>query len=163
MRAVPRICEFYPGICLTTEKKAWRNLSQGSRRVLAYILPKHTRCKTRTYTHPHITKHFKTTAVQVKTKHSTRYTQMKYSQYTSMPEQVKRPNPWGKMMTRIIKYPQYKVKYPQYKDNCTFIHKNFTATYFTSLTHFTNFTSLHFTRCHWRLDQFLVYHHYRHN
>jgi hypothetical protein len=22
--------EFYPGICLTTEKKAWKNLSQGS-------------------------------------------------------------------------------------------------------------------------------------
>ena len=60
---------------------------------------------------------------------------MKYSQYTSMPEQVKRPNPLRKMMTRIIKYPQYMI-------SCTFIHKNFTATYFTSLislnTHFTS-------------------------
>ena len=28
MRAVPRICEFYPGICLTTEEKARKNLSQ---------------------------------------------------------------------------------------------------------------------------------------
>jgi hypothetical protein len=28
MRAVPRLCEFYPGICLTTEKKARKNLSQ---------------------------------------------------------------------------------------------------------------------------------------
>jgi len=29
--AVPRICEFYPGICLTTEEKAWKNLSQGKK------------------------------------------------------------------------------------------------------------------------------------
>jgi hypothetical protein len=28
MRAVPRLCEFYPGICLTTEEKARENLSQ---------------------------------------------------------------------------------------------------------------------------------------
>jgi hypothetical protein len=26
---VPRLCEFYPGICLTTEEKARKNLSQG--------------------------------------------------------------------------------------------------------------------------------------
>jgi hypothetical protein len=30
VRAVPRLCELYPGICLTTEKKAQKNLSQGS-------------------------------------------------------------------------------------------------------------------------------------
>ena len=29
MRAVPRLCEFYPGICLTTDEKARKNLSQG--------------------------------------------------------------------------------------------------------------------------------------
>ena len=28
MRAVTRLCEFYPGICLTTEEKAQKNLSQ---------------------------------------------------------------------------------------------------------------------------------------
>jgi hypothetical protein len=27
---MPRLCEVYPGICLTTEGKAWKNLSQGS-------------------------------------------------------------------------------------------------------------------------------------
>jgi hypothetical protein len=27
--AVPRLYEFYPGICLTAEEKAWKNLSQG--------------------------------------------------------------------------------------------------------------------------------------
>jgi hypothetical protein len=27
--AVPSLCEFYPGICLTTEEKARKNLSQG--------------------------------------------------------------------------------------------------------------------------------------
>ena len=28
---MPRLCELYPGICLTTEEKARKNLSQGSR------------------------------------------------------------------------------------------------------------------------------------
>jgi len=28
VRAVTRLCEFYPGICLTTEEKAQKNLSQ---------------------------------------------------------------------------------------------------------------------------------------
>jgi hypothetical protein len=40
---MPRVCEFYPGICLLTEKKARKNLTQAT----VYILPKH----------PHITKH----------------------------------------------------------------------------------------------------------
>ena len=31
VRAVPRLGKYYPGICLTTEGKAWENLSQGSR------------------------------------------------------------------------------------------------------------------------------------
>jgi len=35
VQAVPRPCRFYPGICLTTEEKAWGNLSQGSRRAPA--------------------------------------------------------------------------------------------------------------------------------
>jgi hypothetical protein len=28
---VPRLYEFYPGICRTTEEKAWKNLSQGKK------------------------------------------------------------------------------------------------------------------------------------
>jgi hypothetical protein len=28
---VPRLCELYPGICLTTEEKAQKNLSQGKK------------------------------------------------------------------------------------------------------------------------------------
>jgi hypothetical protein len=35
VRAVPHLCGFNPGICLTTEEKARENLSQGSRRVPA--------------------------------------------------------------------------------------------------------------------------------
>ena len=31
VRAVPRLGQYYPGICLTTEEKARKNLSQGSR------------------------------------------------------------------------------------------------------------------------------------
>ena len=30
VRAVPRLCGFYPGICLTAEEKARKNLSQES-------------------------------------------------------------------------------------------------------------------------------------
>jgi hypothetical protein len=33
VRAVPRLGELYPGICLTTEEKARENLSQGSRTI----------------------------------------------------------------------------------------------------------------------------------
>ena len=33
VRSVPCLCYLYPDICLTTEEKARRNLSQGSRRV----------------------------------------------------------------------------------------------------------------------------------
>jgi len=50
MRAIPHLCEFYPGICFTTEEKAWRNLSQGKKNLslvkknlsqnTVYILPK---------------------------------------------------------------------------------------------------------------------------
>jgi len=32
-RQCPVFCELYPGICLTTEKKAQKSLSQGSRRM----------------------------------------------------------------------------------------------------------------------------------
>ena len=30
---MPRLCELYPGICLITEEKTWKSLSQGSRRM----------------------------------------------------------------------------------------------------------------------------------
>jgi len=36
VRAVPRLGELYPGICLTTEEKARKTLSQGSRRIRIY-------------------------------------------------------------------------------------------------------------------------------
>jgi hypothetical protein len=34
--AVPSLCELYPGICLTTEEKARKNLSQGSQRDVSH-------------------------------------------------------------------------------------------------------------------------------
>jgi hypothetical protein len=33
VRAVPRLCQLYRGICRTTEEKARKTLNQGSRRV----------------------------------------------------------------------------------------------------------------------------------
>ena len=41
VRAVPRLCKLYPGICLTTEEKAPQNLSQGGRRVSAGMMKIH--------------------------------------------------------------------------------------------------------------------------
>ena len=65
MRAVPRLCEFYPGICLTTEEKTRKNLSQVKKNLSqskVYLNQnthtlqnphKHTHYKTHTYTHTH--------------------------------------------------------------------------------------------------------------
>ena len=71
MRAVPRLCELYPGICLTTEEKARKNLSQGKKNLsqvkknlsesTVYILPKHPHTtkpsQTQTLQNPHIHTH----------------------------------------------------------------------------------------------------------
>jgi hypothetical protein len=86
------LCEFYPGICLTNKEKARKTLSQGKKtlsqvkKILSqstvYILPKHPHITkpsqthtlqnphidTYTHTHTHITKQYKTTTAQIKTK-----------------------------------------------------------------------------------------------
>jgi hypothetical protein len=46
---MPRLCEFYPGIYLTPEEKARKNLCQGKKNLsqsIVYILPKHTHTHT---------------------------------------------------------------------------------------------------------------------
>jgi len=63
VRAVPRLCEFYPGICLTTEEKARKIFSQGKKNLsqvkknlsqsTVYILPKHPHVHTHTLETPH--------------------------------------------------------------------------------------------------------------
>ena len=156
VRAVPRLCEFYPGICLTTEEKHVKPSVRVAKIASLQITKTRTlqnphihtptHYKTHTYTHPHITKQFKTTTVQVKT-----------NTVQDIPK-------WN--IHNIIKYPQCQV-------NGALIHKNFTVTHFTSLypqelhRKSLQFTSLlillHLTRRHWRLDQLLVNHHYRHN
>ena len=75
---MPRLGEFYPGICLTTEDKTRKNLSQGKKNLsqvkknlsqsTVYILPKHPHITkptqthtlkkpTQTYTHTHTHTH----------------------------------------------------------------------------------------------------------
>jgi hypothetical protein len=72
---VPRLCEFYPGICLTTEEKARKNLSQGKKNLsevkknlihsTVYTLSKTpTHYKALTHTHTHITKPSQTHTLQ---------------------------------------------------------------------------------------------------
>jgi hypothetical protein len=81
VRAVPRLCEFYPGICLTTEEQARKTLSQGKKKISVmliktsvgvqyiYIIKNtHTLQNQHTHTYTHITKQYKTTTVQIKTK-----------------------------------------------------------------------------------------------
>ena len=53
VRTVPRLCELNPGICLTTEKKARKNLSQGSQRMLFPITNTPTQLQYPPNTHPH--------------------------------------------------------------------------------------------------------------
>ena len=58
---MPRLCEFYTGICLATEKKARENLSQGKKNLsevkknlnqsTVHILPKHPHITKLTHTH----------------------------------------------------------------------------------------------------------------
>jgi hypothetical protein len=92
MRAVPYLCEFYSGICLTTEEKARKNLIQGMKSLsqvkknlrVQYTCYQSTHTThtlqnpyihthtlqnphTHTHTRTHITKEFKTTTVQIKT------------------------------------------------------------------------------------------------
>jgi hypothetical protein len=75
---VPRLCEFYPGICLTTEEKARKNLSQGKENLsqvtknlsqYSIHITKNTHTHYKSLTNTHITKptqththtHYKTT------------------------------------------------------------------------------------------------------
>ena len=60
---MPRVCEFYPGIFLTTEEKPRKSLSQGKETLsqgkqnlnqsTVYTLPKHPHITTPTHTHTH--------------------------------------------------------------------------------------------------------------
>jgi len=97
VRAVSRLCEFYPGICLTTEEKSRKNLSKGKKNLSQVkknlsqgavlhitktptLYKTHTnthitkrapsrarRARAHTHTHTHITKQYKITTVRIKT------------------------------------------------------------------------------------------------
>jgi hypothetical protein len=94
VRAVPRLCEFYPGIFLTTEERERENLSQGKKNPskvkknlsqnTVYILPKH----------PHITKPTQTHTLQNPLTHTHTHTHT---------------------LQNNIKPPQYKLKQTQCK------------------------------------------------
>ena len=137
--------------------KTRKNLSQGSRRVLVYILPKRTRYKTHTYTpthykthtytHPHITKptHPHTHTLQNPHIHTpTHYKTHTYTHphitkptHTHITKQFKTTTVQVKTNTvqDVRKWNCHNIiKYPQYKVNGTFIHKNFTVMHFTLST-----------------------------
>jgi hypothetical protein len=69
---MPRLCKFYPGVCLTTEEKARKNLSQGKKN-LSQVKKKlsqntiYVLSKNHTLQNPHITtKQYKTTKYKLK-------------------------------------------------------------------------------------------------
>ena len=74
MRAVPRLCNFSPGFCLTTEEKARKNLSHGKKNLsqIKKNLSQSTEKPQSKYTvqyayyqkHPHITKPSQTHTLQ---------------------------------------------------------------------------------------------------
>jgi hypothetical protein len=72
-KSAGRLCEFYPGICHTTQGIA-RKKTQSE--YIIYILPKHphitkpSHTHARTHAHTHTTKPYKTTTVQIKTKYT---------------------------------------------------------------------------------------------
>jgi len=76
VRAVTRLCEFYPGICLTTEEKARKNLSQGKKKPqsgYSIHITKHPYITKSTHTHTHIHAQHTHTYVPTHT-HARRYT-----------------------------------------------------------------------------------------
>ena len=77
---MPRLCEFYPGSCLTTEKKAGKNLSQGT----VYVLPKHPHVTKHTYTHTHTHTHTHTLQNNIK---PPQY-KLKQTQYKIYPNKI---------------------------------------------------------------------------
>ena len=69
MQAVPRLCKFYPGICLTTEEKARKTLSQGKKN-LSQVKKTSVKVQYIYYQkHPHITKPSQTPTLQNPLKH----------------------------------------------------------------------------------------------
>jgi hypothetical protein len=69
--AVPHLCGFYPGICLTTDEKAQKNLRQGSQRVSAGMMNIHKHSRR---IHRHNNKNRKTTVLN---RNTTTYTLIK--------------------------------------------------------------------------------------
>ena len=120
MRAEPRLGELYPGICLTTEEKARKNLSQGSRRVLVYILPKRTRYKTHTHTHTLQNPHIRTHTLQNPHIHTHTYTPTHTHPHITKPTHIhphitKPTHPHTHTLQNNLKQPNYKLKQTQYK------------------------------------------------
>jgi len=60
---VPRLCEFYPGICPTAGEKARKNLSQGKKN-LSQVKKNLSEYSVHLPKHPHITKPLQTHTLQ---------------------------------------------------------------------------------------------------
>ena len=65
VRAVPRLCEFYPGICLPTEEKVRKNLSRGSHWLVQSIEYEYIDLKSLEWTHLNKTQAFLTTKYSI--------------------------------------------------------------------------------------------------
>jgi hypothetical protein len=125
---VPRLCEFFPGICLTTEEKARKNLSQGMKN-LSQVKKKLKVQYTYYQKHPHITKPTHT--------HTRAHTHTHTHTHT---------------IQNNIKPPLYKLKQNAYRKSNIMRRKN--STQFLMLlihrysTPFVTGPSLHFTSHH---------------
>ena len=134
MRVVPRLCEFYPGICLTTEEKARKNLSQGKKN-LSQVKKNLSQFK----------KNLSHSTVYILAKTPTHYK-------PSQTHTLQNPLIHTHTLQNSIKPPQYKLKQNAYRKSNTMGRKN--STWFLMLlthrysTSFLTGPSLHFTALH---------------
>jgi ABC-type Zn2+ transport system substrate-binding protein/surface adhesin len=106
---LPCLRELHPGICLTTEVKAWEKLSQGKENLnqsTVYTLPKHPHITKLTDTHTHTHTHSHTHTHTHTYTYTHTHTHYKTHTYTHTHTHILQNN---------IKPPQYKLKQTRYK------------------------------------------------
>jgi len=89
VRTVPRLCEFYPGICLTTEEKARKTLSQGKKNLrVQYTYYQNTHTLQNLYTHTHVTKPTQTHTHTLQNSIKPPQYKLKQTQYEIYPNEI---------------------------------------------------------------------------
>jgi len=112
---VPRLCEFYPGICFTIEEKAWKNLSQGKKN-LSQVKKNLSHCTKTSVTVQKPQSQYKNLSHSTKTSVIVQYTYYQKHPHITKPSQTHTlQNPLIHTLQNNIKPPQYKLKRNAYR------------------------------------------------